>query len=899
MRLVIFLGVILKFIVPIVEGQDYIGDIVDCSYVPENLYIYDVMPMRFDINILVRPRLRILSGHVEILINITRATWNISLHAGPTYGYMDNMMANQSAKANRRAYNLHDFQFCARSNVLILEFNKKLRKGLYRLVIAYTSILNQHMEKLFYQWTLRTKNLVFTNLYTLTALLSLFPHWDDPRVKATYSISVRAPAGYTIISSVPEMPPYLIKDGLITQFGIKMVTYQFFKRPSHLIAFLIANDITMDTFEHDMHYMWHKTDTDKKFTYILEKAKIVTSFFFTFMRIDSVYFPSKINHVVLPNSPMKSMGAPGLVVYRERDITFDEALEFPSRNLDVTTLITYEMTRQLFVNVITSEPDAYYVMLNEVFASFYTYYIMDQTWVPDELMELFVVKIIQSTLNSDSHYDTEPIIHNAMNSDGIDGLFYPLLYHKKAFAIVRMMFTLYNPNTFKEAIRNYVQSRSRDVWFELEQAHSLSEESGFSVQEIMETWLKEEYCPELYIKRDYDQRIANCFSTGAKAGDKRAWIIPINYITASSRKPYNISEVIWLEWGKLKVIKDIKNNDFLILNVEQTGYYRVNYDRRNWLLISTYLQKYNFSHIPPITRAQLLNDAYYFTIQHHTGPYIFTNVTKFLKEDQNFIAWYPMFNIFSEMSTYLELDEGKSVKGHFLDIQTVIGKLGYEDNPSDNAMKKSFRHLLRKWSCKFGHWLCRNAARFRLLTYLDNDELDNIPANVKDWMICNGLKTADINFWTLFLYRIMNHTNTEKYIEYLSCPENSTVILHYLDMLTWTFRFSKIQQFTGQMYRNIVKNHIKRNDVLQFVINNYGSIINRFPEQLSVDAFLSDIYMNVYSLKDLDTVHEFGRNSSFWKPGNVSQPLEIFVNHRKAYLKKVLLKFRRFHGEIF
>lgn len=48
----------------------------------------------------------------------------------------------------------------------------------------------------------------------------------------------------------------------------------------------------------------------------------------------------------------------------------------------------------------------------------------------ERLMELFVVRAMQFSFDND-FMETEPIIHKAKNSDGIDGLLYPLLYHDK------------------------------------------------------------------------------------------------------------------------------------------------------------------------------------------------------------------------------------------------------------------------------------------------------------------------------------------------------------------------------------------------------------------------------------------------------------------------------------
>lgn len=93
-----------------------------------------------------------------------------------------------------------------------------------------------------------------------------------------------------------------------------------------------------------------------------------------------------------------------------------------------------------------------------------------------------------------------------------------------------------------------------------------------------------------------------------------------------------------------------------------TGYYRVNYDTKNWMIISAFLQFENFSIIPAVSRAQLINDVYYFTLNRELNNFhIFYSITKYLAKETDYIAWYPMFNIFSYMSTYFELPQADAI----------------------------------------------------------------------------------------------------------------------------------------------------------------------------------------------------------------------------------------------
>lgn len=93
-----------------------------------------------------------------------------------------------------------------------------------------------------------------------------------------------------------------------------------------------------------------------------------------------------------------------------------------------------------------------------------------------------------------------------------------------------------------------------------------------------------------------------------------------------------------------------------------TGYYRTNYENKNWQSITGYLQHEDYTCISVQNRAQLIDDAYYFVMTDKLDVAIFFNLIKYLKRETNYVVWYPIFNILSYMSAYWELPTSKDVK---------------------------------------------------------------------------------------------------------------------------------------------------------------------------------------------------------------------------------------------
>lgn len=80
-------------------------------------------------------------------------------------------------------------------------------------------------------------------------------------------------------------------------------------------------------------------------------------------------------------------------------------------------------------------------------------------------------------------------------------------------------------------------------------------------------------------------------------------------------------------------LDDVKPNSYFLVNIKQTGYYRVQYDEANWMLIANELSHGDFSKIPPNSRAMLIDDAAVFFENKILKIRIFLELLKYLEHD--------------------------------------------------------------------------------------------------------------------------------------------------------------------------------------------------------------------------------------------------------------------------
>ena len=99
--------------------------------------------------------------------------------------------------------------------------------------------------------------------------------------------------------------------------------------------------------------------------------------------------------------------------------------------------------------------------------------------------------------------------------------------------------------------------------------------------------------------------------------EKSLWWIPITY-TSKTRLNFNETKPShWMKAQQSLVIEDgLPLSDWIIVNLQQTGYFRVNYDVNNWKLIQRHLNdEKRFTEIVPPNRAQIIVCVYSIIIQ--------------------------------------------------------------------------------------------------------------------------------------------------------------------------------------------------------------------------------------------------------------------------------------------
>lgn len=270
-------------------------------------------------------------------------------------------------------------------------------------------------------------------------------------------------------------------------------------------------------------------------------------------------------------------------------------------------------------------------------------------------IDLFVTDELHASLSLDALKTSHQISIPVNDPLEINDIFDTISYSKGA-SVIRMMQYFLTDEVFHKGLKKYLTSRlykaaeQDDLWRSLtEQSHEDNIlHKNVTVKDIMDTWTLQTGYPVVTVKRNYkENRITfeqeRFYKNDENKGnDSVLWWVPITFTDKTG-----VVKRTWLEKQRQTVITntDISSDDWLLVNVNQTGYYRVNYDINNWKIIIDQLRKKD-GHLAfdPKNRAQIINDLLNLAYSGYVSYDLALNATLYLHQEREYLPWKTGWN---------------------------------------------------------------------------------------------------------------------------------------------------------------------------------------------------------------------------------------------------------------
>ncbi|XP_025269945.1 aminopeptidase N-like [Camponotus floridanus] len=767
-----------------------------------------IIPIHYNIELMLLDNY--LRSKCIITLDISYAKQNITFYAPDSAS----LIVSTLKKNNNMVYETNSINLL-KNNIVLLDFGDVLLLGMYDLYIEYEISINIVRESFGIpyindnediEWLIATGISAKRQIFPHWDKRQIFPHWDKPELKITFNISIMHHPRYKALSNMPIRDTELTND--------KMIWTYFNETPSisiDSVAFLVSSFHQSILLKNETIRLsiWFRPQSEP----YLEFAKTVISSTNVYIHkcniwrrqiagLTSVLFESKMDHVVIPDLQNEIEQTFGFIFYREADITYNEELDSVAYKTIIMRLIARGIVQKYIKSLFKPTYLWPHTWLNEGFNIFYQAYIIDKALPNSRMMDLFVVQVQHELL----YLNTYVVINSTIEYNSYhENYFHSSLSHIKGSILWRMLIRTLPLDIFSTEFIKHLDNQliepeaatADHLWNALRSKMSeLNIIKYFNIKDAINSWIMQKYPSVLKVKRNYSTNVVSVSVQFRNKLDKQEYYIPINYATESNPNFIitwtNISLTPWFSKTELYLEK----NQWIIFNLQQTGYYRVNYDIVNWRKIAQYLNSQKYRNIHVLNRAQIINDAFHFAIEKELEFSVFWELASYLGQERDYIAWYPMlkaFEFLSKIFPFLNFyREFKDVLRFDFMQKHRISNWNLFNQSHLNDSTKCLKQELAKWKCIMNDHSCEESSKHHLKWHLANPKKNKLWPGWKRWTYCNGLKTADRHTWNIVFHNyIKGH---DKMFECLTYSKNSEILINYLEIITHTVIISQISK---------------------------------------------------------------------------------------------------------
>ncbi|XP_026166563.1 alanyl (membrane) aminopeptidase-like b isoform X2 [Mastacembelus armatus] len=662
------------------------------------------------------------------------------------------------------------------SNFLEIQLNDALKAGgNYSLFLAFRGEISENLEGLYLSsylegsptyedYTSAERVLATTNLEPIDARM-VFPCFDEPQMKAVFHVTIIHRRDTTALGNAEILGSSIIDDDWkYTRF------YPTPRMSTYLFAFTVSEFTSIPS--------PHKRVEIKTFARpeataagYTQYAANITGKILTFFEnhFDIEYSPKKLDQIALPDLFPGAMENWGLVTYQEGNLLYEEGVSSLLHKADIATIIAHELAHQWFGNLVTMKWWNQ-LWLNEGFATYMSYFAVDHAEPSFKIRDTYVLSNLHNAFEEDALASSHPLSppqEDVRTSFEILAMFDSITYNKGGF-ILRMLADIVGERVFNKGIK------------------AVDEDGGhFKVAKVMDTWTNQIGYPVITINTTNGEISQKRFLFNDSSESSLWWYVPIRVMSNKSE-----SSLVWLDTsGTVKKDEFIsKSGEWILANVNCTGYYRVNYNPENWEHLLTQLET-NPERIPLMNRGQLIDDAFNLARAKLVSVTLALNSTRFLHTEREYLPWesavrnlgyfvlmFDRSEVYGPMQAYL----CKQVTGLYNFFRN------YTENsevPKDHSLQCNQITAIEV-ACSNGLPECVSMARKMFANWMSNSSTNNIHPNLRSVIYCQAVAAGGKTEWEFAWDKFQSSSDTserEQLRRALSCTKKTWLLQRYLE----------------------------------------------------------------------------------------------------------------------
>ena len=635
-------------------------------------------------------------------------------------------------------------------------FLRNVKLGFYRT--SYRDIEND--KKVFYAAT------NFAATYARYAM----PCYDEPAIGAVIGLEIRHTKNYHAVSNMPVVSRTDVG-------GTNHVTTKFqdtIAMPTNLLAFVIS----------DLGFVSNNVTTGQRI-YVNPRnlginfgdfaVRFVGPVLRKFEENFGIDYPlPKIEHAAINGFSLEALENNGLISYLPFILLHHDA-DPVYLKMEIIEVIIHEVAHQFFGKIVA--PNWWsYSWINEGLATLFAFYIPSLIYPENQHMERMRNFV-------DRAYDLDVVERNALPLNFyVESPFHIRRkfekINNKGSAMLLMFMGAITVPTFMKGLNNYLTdmylkaATPDDLHRNLQKAYD-EDFPGKNVNlgVMMSTWEDQAGYPMIHVTKINGRFHLNQSRFG---GGSEVYSIPISYTTKSELDFEPKTAKLWMMTTSTTIES---NDDWVILNIQSTGYYKVSYSNEIWESFIETLRN-NSAVIPASCIVHVSREMLAAVKEGSVNSIYALEIIKHLINENAYKAWREASDLIYFFRTYLIATE--FFDDYLALVRSVIkphlDRLGFTLIAGESSEDILMRKLLMGLSCSALEPAC-----------LQFEEELRVIANttggsVESFNLCFSIANASANVYEFYLNEMLNETNKDigEYVSCLGCTLNAELLEKFL-----------------------------------------------------------------------------------------------------------------------
>jgi aminopeptidase N len=584
------------------------------------------------------------------------------------------------------------FSFDPKREVLTLCFPGEVH-GDVALVISYAGKISDRMAGLYrsrYAVDGEERFMAVTQFEESDARRA-FPCMDHPAAKATFEVEMVIDAAKSAISNMP------VEDERALEGNRKLVRFRPTPRMSTYLLFFGVGDFE---FMEDPGEVLIRAATAPG---MIHQARFSLDFCRKALTFAEEYYGTKyplpkLDLVAIADFAAGAMENWGAMTFRENLLLHDPETTSRAGEERICEVLAHELAHQWFGDLVTPA-DWKYLWLNESFATYFGYHIVDHHYPEWDVWDQFLHGQTATALDRDGLYENFPIEIPGGEHVVINVSTAPIIYNKGG-SILRQVEGYVGGDHFREGLKRYLRTHAYDCATSHDLWEAFEAVSSKPVAGMMENWIGQAGFPLVEVRREQNRLVLSQerFTYIPRQSDQR-WLIPL-------------SARVFYEDGASKIIEALLEGDTLTLDLEkgitaykinddQRGFYRVKYlDKENLKMLEELVRVRSLA---PVDRWGLQNDLYALVKR---GDATIKEYLSFLDNYGEESAFLPLIGIAVNLHHAYVISTGgrrEEIRSLGADLwEQVLDRIGYGPEEGDRHTTAVLRDQLLWQSVLYG-----------------------------------------------------------------------------------------------------------------------------------------------------------------------------------------------------